>query len=349
MARDLDYAPLTGRPGLLPRLRAVRASNIWVYSMTVGLVILLLPLTVVVGLVPLYETDPGFQVMMWAVAALGAYAVGAVLWQVRGESLLPAFAQTNRLDLTQGVSAQHYAGSRFADGSLMVLRSVRIREAGFLEVGDTFSAATPRRSSPTSGATGAPDVEVFLRVGLAGRVSQRSEGVDLLDAPLHERITRWAGTYAVECSDREVTLHGSRGLAAHDPARVREGFELARVLRDRADELLVVGPGDVPAAPTPSGIPVPVRERRTALAGRPMRPAVVVVATLGFLVVVPVLIAVAMSLVEQLSGAPWVASIVLGLVIAAAVAVAGALVRGVTRPRRPRDTRSSVDAPEPAP
>lgn len=126
MAHDLDYAPLTRRQSMADRLRAVKASNIWVYSMTLGVLLTLLPSLVLVGVIPVADmSDPGFVVLMGMLAGAGVFVIVSVLYQVGGDGALGAFARANHLELTQGSAATHYAGSLFLDGTLLVHRSVR--------------------------------------------------------------------------------------------------------------------------------------------------------------------------------------------------------------------------------
>lgn len=314
--RNLDHAPLARRGGLGPRLRGASTSNVVVMGGTIGILLVVVPLVVLVGLLATGNaTDVGGLVLLAMCFAGGVYVLVDVLRKGADADALSRFAAANDLTLVRGSVAPHYAGSLFADESHAVHQSVRTRDDAFVEVGERFPTTAPRGSREPN------RPELFLRARLAGPATR--DPSELVTPELHEALSRFAGPYAIEVSGDELTLFGSRELDVVRPGRVEEAFALADELVSRASTGLV---------PTPTH-PEPPR-------GRTPRPLRVVGWILALMVGGPLVIAILMSILDDhLRGAGSAARLVVSLVVLATMAVVGRLVRAAVTPRRGAERR----------
>lgn len=342
--RNLDYGPLARRAGLGSRLRAASTSNLMVLGGTVGILLVIVPVTVLVGLVATGNaTDVGGLVVLAMCFGGGVYALVDVLRKAGSADAFAAFARANDLTLVRGSTAPDYAGSLFADESHAVYQSVRTRDDAFVEVGERFPTTAPRSSRQPN------RPELFLRARLAGRATHDPHEGELVTPELDDALSRFAGTYAIEVSDDELTLFGSRELDVVRRDRVEEAFALADELVARANATLVRSPR--PGAPagetqsTLSGIPIPARTRPEPPRGRLRRPLTIVGWTLALMVGGPIVIAIVMSVLDDhLRGADAAARLVVSLVVLAAMAVVARVLKAALTPRRggkrdlPQDT-----------
>lgn len=317
--RNLDYAPLARRGGLGPRLRAASTSNLLVIGGTVAILLLIVPVVVLIGLLATGNaTDIGGLVVLAMCFAGGVYAVFDVLRKGGRVDAFDGFARANDLTLVRGSTAPHYAGSLFADESYAVYQSVRTRDDAFVEVGERFPTSTP------AGASQPNRPELFLRARLAGPATHDPAERELVTPELHEALSRFAGPYAIEVSGDELTLFGSRELDVVRPGRVEEAFALIDELVTRADAALV-----------------PTRTRPEPPRGRLPGPLTVVGWTLALVVVVPLVIAIVMSILDDhLRGAGSAARLVVSLIVLATLAVVARVVKAAVTPRRGAEHRS---------
>lgn len=332
----LDYGPLHRRFGLRDRLRAIGRDNVMVMGSTVVALLVVVPPVVLVSLVATGNaTDPGGIACLVLLMAAGAYATWDVLAKAGSASALHRFADANDLDAVPASTAPTYAGSLFADGSSTIRQAVRTRERRFTEIGDRF----PTGSRNSAGATVS---ELYVRLRLEASLLRTPYGVDLVTPDLHQRLTAFAGDYAIETTGFELTLFGTRPLEPAETGRVEEAFSVADALRARAAAVLV--PAE--AVETASGIPVPVAgpgpDPDPATAGRPPRAWRVVAGTLGLLVLGPFAIAAVLSSTDDYlrREAPWAIPIVVTLVVGATLVVVRWILRKSVTPgggRRERD------------
>ena len=325
-ARQLDYSPLGRRFGLRDRLRAIGRDNVMVMGSTVVALLVVIPPVVLVSLVATGNaTDPGGIAGLVLLIAAGAYATWDVLAKAGSASALHRFADANDLDAVPTSTAPTYAGSLFADGSSTIRQAVRTREKRFTEIGDRFP--TSARNS-----AGANVSELYVRLRLAASLLRTPYGVELVTPELDQRLTAFAGHYAIETTGFELTLFGSRALEPAEAGRVEEAFAVADALRDRAAAVLV--PRE--SAETTSGIPVPdltTGPDPAPSTGRPPSAWKVVAWTLGLMVTAPIVIAVVMSSTDDYlrREAPWAIPFVVALVVAGCfVAVRWILRKSVT-------------------
>lgn len=336
-ARDLDYGPLTRRVGLRDRLRTIRTDNVMVIGTTVVALLVVIPPTVLVTLlVTGNATDSGGVALLVLLTAGGIYAAYDVARQAGGSSALLRFAEVNDLVPVSGTIVTHYAGSLFADGSHTIRQGIRTRDERFVEIGDRFPTTGPRNRGAANRA------EVYLRLRLTAPVTRTPYDVELVTPDLHEALTRFAGHYAVEASGRELTLFGTHSLAAGEEGRVREAFELADALMARTAVLAPTSAAPVAAQQTTSGIPVPALPGPRPAAGRRPSALKVVGWTLALMVVGPLAITVFMTSVDDYlrAEAPWAIPLVVGLLIAAVLAVVQRMVKASVTPGDGRHARS---------
>ena len=330
--RNLDYAPLARRGGLGSGVMAASTSNLLVMGGTVGIALVIVPVVVLIGLLATGNaTDVGGLVVLAMCFGGGVYVLVDVLRQGGTADAFGDFARANDLTLVRGSTAPHYAGSIFADESHAIHQSVRTRDDAFVEVGERFPTSAPRERQPHR-------PELFLRARLAGRVARDPQERELVTPELHEALSRFAGPYAIEVSDDELILFGSHDLDVVRRGRVEEAFALTEELVTRANATLVRSPrSSAPAAeaqPTPSGISIPTRTRPQSPQGRPPGPLTIVVWTLALLIGGPLVIAIIMSILDDLSpGTGTVARLVVSLVVLATVAVVARVVKAALTPR----------------
>ena len=337
-SRDLDYAPLSRRVGLAERLRGAAGDNRTLVGMTV-----LSLVTLAFGFASFVATAAGELLSGGGLAVSVFFLVCLASWvgEVRAagkDGRLARFARANGLELVVGESAEHYAGSRFADGSHIVRMSVRTRGRSFVEIGERWPVTAPRLSVNAGTdrvSAEARTPELFVRARLDGRLRAGTTVQDLVDAELDADLTELAGRCAIELSGQEVTVFGSRRLDPERPGRMREAFGLA----DRLAEAMEVRRAKARTeASTLSGVPVPEPGPREVVPeGQKLSPAAVVILTVTLLIAIPLLIAVVMSSLEDgLRGRREAAGLVVTLMIAAVAALVAGFVRLVTR-RRPRN------------
>ena len=162
--RDLDFTPLTRRTGFTARLRAAIATPRMVIAGTVGMLLVVVPAGVLVGLVATGNaSDVGGLVLLAMLLAGGVYVMVDILMQSGGASALRDFAGANDLVLVDSTLAPHYGGSLFADESHAVGQSVRTQGEPFVEVGERFPTAVPAGSRRPS------RPQLFLQSRLSGR------------------------------------------------------------------------------------------------------------------------------------------------------------------------------------
>ncbi|WP_139979777.1 hypothetical protein [Nocardioides litoris] len=327
---DLDLGPLTDGVGLGGRLRAIGADNLLVLTAVVGLLLLLVPLAVLVGLLATGNTsDGGALVLLAMLVAAGAYVVGQLGRTAGASGGFAAFARCNGLELVTGVAAPSYAGSDFAAGTHVVRQAVRTRGPSYVEVGERFRVTTPG-SRPDGRRP-----EVYLRVLL----HRPWPPVEALPAALRDRAQALSGTgtepVRVEVAGAELTVLGSRPLEVRDPARVAEAFALADALVAWVAPSTTTTTPAAPEALPPNGPTGPTGRTRADLAPRRGRgPVATALAAVALLVVGPVAIAVFFSAVDDDLGNEQSARFVVGLVVLGALAVVGAVVRWLVQGRR---------------
>lgn len=338
MTLAFDEGPLHSRGGVASRLRVIASDNLALLGATIGVLLVVVPLAVLVGLVATGNTgDTGALALIAMLVAGGLWTLVDVMRRAGTSSAVERFALVNGLDLILSTSGTRYAGSLFADGSHVVHQALRTRNGRFVEVGDMFRVAAPLGAAagavlPGQAATStAPPPRLFLRARLAGHVRRTPADVELVTPELDAALSSFAGTHAIEVSGEELTVFGSRPLDPTGPGRIAEGFALAEALVGRADELLV----DQPSWRA-DGVDVVPDGRR----GRPWTPVRTVGALLAMLVVVPVLVAVVMSILDDgLRGNEPAARLVVGVLVLAIVLVVGAVVRASTGGRAARRVR----------
>jgi hypothetical protein len=322
--RELDYAPLAGKPGPGTTLRAVGRNPLMVVAGTIGTLMVLVCGAVIAGMVATGNIDGGGMAVCLMFLVGGLYCWVDIWAKAGGDSSLAAFAARNDLDLV-GTSAADYAGSDFRYGTHAVHQSVRTREERFVEVGDRFPVENVRHSHEER------RPELFLRARLSGPVPAGTSGARLVDDDLDGVLARLAGSYRVEVTGDELTVLGERPLAPSQPERVREAFEVVDELAARAEERVVSR--STPSA-TPSGIPVPAAAPRRRGRGRPFGPVRTVLATLGLLVGAALGIAIVMSILDDsLRGDRSAAQVVVSLLIVVMFAVVGGFIRWLLRSR----------------
>jgi len=341
-SRNLDYRPLTRRVGLRARLAALAGNPLMVMGTTLGALLAGVPVIVVAVQLATGGLEGFGWFCLFFLLPCGLWVLADALGKSGQDGRLGAFARANRLELVQGVSATHYSGSLFADGSHVVRQSVRTPGHSFVEVGERWPVTTPRIS--TNPATGVMTAagrtpEVFLRARLAGRVGDDASVETMVTPELDDALRRFAGAYRVEATGRELTLFGTGRLDAAEPGRMEEAFELADRLVEAANTHLVSGSIE---KPTLSGVRIPDRDDGKAPQRRAMGPLKVVGLTLALMVIGPLLIAAVMSVADDgLRGNEGAARLVVGLVVVASLVVVGWVVGLITKPQgRPRPLRS---------
>lgn len=331
--RDLDYAPLTGRLGLGARLRAMAGDNVKLVGVTVlALVTFGFGVAFVVAVITggLFSGVGLFAGVFLLGCLLGW---GTELGKAGHDGRLAAFARANRLELTSGESAEHYLGSLFADGSHIVRVSVRTQGESFVEIGERWPVTAPRTfgvsvTNQVSAQVRTP--ELFLRARLRAPLPTGVTADQLVSSELDADLTEFAGRCTVELSGREMTVLGSRELDPTKPERMREAFGLIGRLVDAAEAARIDGGSGRPA---PSGVAErkPPEEPR----GRKLRAPAVIGLTVALIIVVPVFLALVMSVIDdELRGHRGVATIVVGLIVMLAATVVAWFVRLVSRRRR---------------
>lgn len=345
-SRRLDLTPLFRPVGLGDRLRTIGANPLTVLGLAIGVLLVVVPLIVVVALFATGNaTDVGGLAVLALLLAGGAWVVGSELHKAGADGAFGSFARVNHLTLVRATAAPEYAGSQFADGSHVVLQSVRTRRLPIVEVGDRFPVTSVGVApSPIGGVTAARQnrPEVFLRAQLAGPAAREPQDDELVTPELHERLTRFAGPYTIEVSGDELTFFGSRALDTAGPGRVEEAFDLADELADRANAALVPEAhrtatlpfryerpdDDRPAPYLPGG-------RQPKRSGWRGRPAKVVALGLAFLVGGTLVIAVGMSVLDDVLGGNRLAvTVVVAVIVVVVFAVAARIARTLTARRR---------------
>lgn len=335
--RDLDYAPLAGGRGLATRLRAAGTNNLMVMAGTVGVLLVIVPVVVAVALFATGNaTDVGGVALLAMLLAGGVYVLVDVLRKSGPAASLDDFARANDLTLVRGAIVPHYAGSRFADRSRAVHRSVRTQEEQFVEVGDSFPTHVP------PGARRPNQPALFLRARLAGRAADDPHDVGLITRELGEALEQLAGSFEIEVAGDELTVFGSRELHPDRPGRVETAFALLDTLVARANATLVHEPGpagrpDAAApsgGPTSSGIPVPAVPRPPAPQGRTRGPLATVAWTLALVISGAFAIAVVMSLLDDHLRGAVATRLVVAVIVLMAIALVARVGRAMLSPRR---------------
>jgi len=333
--RNLDYSPLASRSGLGPRLRAAGTNNLLVLGGTVGILLVIVPLVVLIGLL---ATGNATDVVGLVVLAMcfggGVYTLIDVLRKGGRANAFGAFARANDLTLVRGSTAAHYAGSLFADESHAVRESARTREDAFVEVGERFPTTAPRSSRQPN------RPELFLRARLAGRATHDPpEREQLVTPELHDALSRFAGPYAIEVSEDEITLFGSHELDVVRPGRVQEAFALADELVTRANATLVRSPPPsayaVEVRPTQSGSSIRARTRAELPQSRLRGPLTIIGWLLALMIGGPIVIAIIVSVLDgRLPRMDSAAPLVVSLIVIATLAVVARVVKSALTPRR---------------
>lgn len=338
-AHDLDYSPLTRRPGLGARLRAVTGDTRLTIGATLAVLLAVVPTVILVALLATVDdVDSGGIWVLGLLIAAGLWVSVDVLRQAGGTDALRDFAEVNDLLALGATTAPQYAGSLFASGLRRIDQGVRTTEAHFVEVGDSFPTRAPQHAR----AVHRP--ELYLRARLSGPTPHHVLGADLVAPELHERLTDLAGPYSVEVSGVELTVFGARALEIDDPDRIQEALSLALALAAVAETH--VGTPPAPSGPTPSGIPIPTPERTTTepASTRGRHPVAVVAAILGLLVLGSLAFAVVLSILDDgLLGNPGAAQVVVAVVVSATLAVVAWVIRRLMTPRPDEDHLSSGD------
>jgi hypothetical protein len=309
------------------RLRAASGNNLMVMGGTVGVLLVIVPLSVLIGLIATGNaTDVGGLLVLGMCFCGGVYVLVDILRKSGGGGALESFARANDLVLVRGSMVPHYGGSLFEDESHAVYQSVRTKDEFFVEVGERFPTTAPRSSAHPN------RPQVFLRARLAGRATRNPR--ELVTPALRGALSRFAGAYTLEVSGDELTLFGSDGLEVERPGRLREAFVLIDELVARANAELVPAPG-AGAASSSSGFRIPVAPRPEPRQGSPRRPRTIIGWTLGLVVGGAILIAIIMStLDDHLRGNERVARLVVSLIVGAAVAAVARVAKAAMTARR---------------
>ncbi|TQL67410.1 hypothetical protein FB381_1286 [Nocardioides albertanoniae] len=341
-SRSLDYTPLGRRVGLRARLAAIAGNNLYLLGMTVSVLLTAAGLAVfLVQLITGHVGEFGWFCLGFLVPC-GVLAAADGLRQAGRGGSVSAFARANGLEAIHGTTATSYAGSLFADGSHLVLHSVRTRGETFVEVGDLWPLGGAARAADgveDPGSAAYPERRLFLRVkmGFSIRAGMRAE---VVTPELDERLRSFAGAYSLEISGSELTVFGRRELRPKDPLRMAEAFGLAQQLAERLAEVSRDrrrGRGRGAEKANASGIPIPQRHVADDAGLRTMGALKVIGITVALLVIGPLAIAVFMSAIDGgLRGREGVAQVVTLVVVSVVCAVIAGVVRMITTPRRPK-------------
>ncbi|WP_114853691.1 hypothetical protein [Brachybacterium sp. YJGR34] len=333
--------------GSSARPRGPGAQPLTVVAATIIVLLLLVP---AVGL-PLALRAPdgphgGALAILGFLLLCGIVGAVSLVMDRRKDARLRALAAARGLEVVEAHPAEHYAGSRFRDGSRVVLQGVRTTGSPVVEVGDCWSlrARAGLRSvgavpgAPVAAASRRPGREAYLRLRLSGPVREEVGAEEpLVTARMHEDLVGLIGPYALEATGGELTVFGSQPLEATAPGRLDELLRLARSLADRAEERVVPEnrPAASPAAEDAGAPPETVMARAA-------HPLVVVLVVLGMLIVFPLLIALIMSSIDQYTlGNPGLARLVVSALILVLLGMVGAIMRALLRrrPVTPEDQR----------
>lgn len=301
------------RIGACARARVIWSNNLMVMA-TVVLTVMLAG--GIVGLLVMFTDDrPNDGGALFALVLLvlcTGYGFLDLWFRSGGSATLSSFAEANDLVHLPHGMARDYAAGQFATGSHLVHEGVRTRGVAFVEVGNRLRTARIRQDNHP---------EVYLRVRLP-HVPERPLLVDdLVDPSLRAALAEQAGNFTVECIGAEVTVLGDRELDIGDLQSVDEALRVAAEVRTRA----------LFAAPT--GTPLPEEEPPTP-GRRLVAPLGTVALVIGLLVAFPLLIALVMSSIDGfLRGNRIAAVLVVGVIVAGALALVGALVRLISRRR----------------
>ena len=324
--RDFDYSALSGRVRLRARLKAIAANNVTVIGATMAFLTTFISLAVLVILVALGNPDGGALACSVLFLGGGSCAMFDVLYGSGDASSFGDFARANGLEPISGVTATHYAGRLFADGSHLVMHAARTRDEAFVEVGDRFPTTAPTSTEDAN------EPELYFRARLSGKATSLRRWESWVPLELDERLATFAGPYEVETYRDELTLYGTRRLAVREPGRVQEAFALVGTLAALADDVLVRPQATAPKAggveQTSSGIPRPATGREPVPTGRPLSAVWVVIWTLALLIVCTAAFAVGGAMLgDSLRGNEAGATLLVGLVSTVIVAAIGFFIR----------------------
>lgn len=332
----LDYSMLARRPGARQLVRAVAGNPLLVLSSVVGILLVLVPLGVLVGMTVRAMSGRPLDLGAVAVVVMLLIAGGCVLRDVmrrgRGAGPLERFATVNQLAWIPTGLRRSYAGSEFAAGTHAVLHGVRTRDARWLEVGDRQRVTSPLRRYRRM-------PQLYLRMRLSGPPDLEPDE-PVITPVLDRELRELAGAYRVELSGEELTVFGSRPLEPTREGRVGVALALCGALARRADELLVGGqapsrpsleaagaspgtsPGTDPASTRPD-----TSTTRSSGAGR------VLLVALALLVLGPLAIAIPLSIIDDWGLPALALRVIVIILILGALWGIGLVVRWLLTPR----------------
>ncbi|MFC0674986.1 hypothetical protein [Brachybacterium hainanense] len=327
--RSLDVSALRRGGGPRTRMHVLRTNPQLVVAATITAALILVSAIALVA-VPLAEgpADPGLLAFLCMLLLMGLALLVSVVRRTGSTGGLAVFAQVNDLDFQQSVQARDYASARFRSGSWIVQQSVRTREERFVEIGDAWpmSPDMPVRAQRRS--------ELFVRIRLSRPVREEARAdprTGFVTPEVDEALRGFAGAYVLEAEGAELTLWGRRPLDPSRPERVEEAFFLADALAARAEELLVDRSAP-PATPWGTSLLNEADARSPRRGASALR---VVAVVLGLLILLPVGIALVMSVLDDhLRGNATAARIVVAVIVLIVGQIVVRAIRRLTARRR---------------